>query len=96
MFHFENCYNIPNVKVSGWVCRTNLPSNTAFRGFGGPQGMFAGEHIVRDIARVTGKDYTEIMKMNFYQNGDSTFYKQKLENCPIERYVISYKEFKRS
>ncbi|XP_055916968.1 xanthine dehydrogenase [Eupeodes corollae] len=85
MFHFENCYNIPNVKVSGWVCRTNLPSNTAFRGFGGPQGMFAGEHIVRDIARVTGKDYTEIMKMNFYQNGDSTFYKQKLENCPIER-----------
>ncbi|XP_055838827.1 xanthine dehydrogenase isoform X2 [Episyrphus balteatus] len=85
MYHFENCYNIPNVKVSGWVCKTNLPSNTAFRGFGGPQGMFAGEHIIRDVARVTGRDYTEVMALNFYKNGDRTFYKQKLELCPINR-----------
>lgn len=93
MYHFENCYNIPNIKVSGWVCKTNLPSNTAFRGFGGPQGMFAGEHIVRDVARITGKDYLEIMQMNFYKTGDMTHYKQILENFPIERLVVQLTKF---
>lgn len=38
VFHIDNSYNIPNIDCHGWVCRTNLPSNTAFRGFGGPQG----------------------------------------------------------
>ncbi|XP_065371332.1 xanthine dehydrogenase [Calliphora vicina] len=85
MFHFENCYKIPNIKVGGWVCKTNLPSNTAFRGFGGPQGMFAGEHIIRDVARILGKDYLEIMKLNFYKEGDITHYQQKLDNFPIEK-----------
>nr|P08793.1 RecName: Full=Xanthine dehydrogenase; Short=XD [Calliphora vicina] len=85
MFHFENCYKIPNIKVGGWVCKTNLPSNTAFRGFGGPQGMFAGEHIIRDVARILGKDYLEIMKQNFYKEGDITHYQQKLDNFPIEK-----------
>lgn len=60
MFHYENAYYIPNACVRGWACKTNLPSNTAFRGFGGPQGMFAGEHIIRDIARTLGKDPVEI------------------------------------
>lgn len=60
MFHYENAYYIPNACVRAWSCKTNLPSNTAFRGFGGPQGMFAGEHIVRDVARALGKDVTEI------------------------------------
>lgn len=60
MFHFENAYHIPNSFVEAWSCRTNLPSNTAFRGFGGPQGMFAGEHIIRHVARVLAKDVTEI------------------------------------
>lgn len=60
MFHFENAYYIPNTCVRAWSCKTNLPSNTAFRGFGGPQGMFAGEHIVRHVAHVLGKDYMEI------------------------------------
>ncbi|XP_037955545.1 xanthine dehydrogenase-like [Teleopsis dalmanni] len=85
MYHFENCYKIPNIKVGGWVCKTNLPSNTAFRGFGGPQGMFAGEHIIRDVARITGKDLLDIMRMNFYKSGDITHYNQKLENFPIQR-----------
>lgn len=60
MFHFENAYRIPNSKVIAYSCKTNLPSNTAFRGFGGPQGMFAGEHIIRDVADVLGKDVVEI------------------------------------
>ncbi|XP_023299280.2 xanthine dehydrogenase [Lucilia cuprina] len=85
MYHFENCYKIPNIKVGGWVCKTNLPSNTAFRGFGGPQGMFAGEHIIRDIARILNKDYLEIMKLNFYKEGDITHYQQRLDNFPIEK-----------
>lgn len=85
MNHFENCYRIPNVKVSGWVCKTNLPSNTAFRGFGAPQGMFAAEHIVRDVGRIVGKDYLDVMQLNFYKTGDYTHYNQKLENFPIEK-----------
>lgn len=62
MFHYENAYFIPNACVRAWSCKTNLPSNTAFRGFGGPQGMFAGEHIIRHVAHVLGKDVTEIGK----------------------------------
>lgn len=66
MFHFENAYHIPNSCVLAWSCKTNLPSNTAFRGFGGPQGMFAGEHIVRTVAETLGKDVTEIGKKNIF------------------------------
>lgn len=50
MFHFENSYRIPVSEIYGYVCKTNLPSNTAFRGFGGPQGMFVAENIIRQIA----------------------------------------------
>lgn len=85
MFHFENSYFIPNVIVNGWVCRTNLPSNTAFRGFGGPQGMFAGEHIIRDVARVIGKPCHEVAVLNLYKEGQKTHFNQKLENCNVER-----------
>ncbi|TDG48374.1 hypothetical protein AWZ03_005119 [Drosophila navojoa] len=85
MYHFENCYRIPNVHVGGWVCRTNLPSNTAFRGFGGPQGMFAGEHIIRDVARIVGRNVLDVMQLNFYKTGDYTHYNQQLERFPIRR-----------
>lgn len=63
MFHFENAYHIPNSYVLAYSCKTNLPSNTAFRGFGGPQGMFAGEHIIRHVAETLGKDVTEISNL---------------------------------
>lgn len=85
MFHYDNSYLIPNARVQGWVCKTNLPSNTAFRGFGGPQGMFAGEHIIRDVARALGKTHIEIAEINMYKEGDSTHYNQILENCNISR-----------
>lgn len=48
--HCTNCYDIPNVECVGRICRTNLPSNTAFRGFGGPQGMMAMEQIIDHVA----------------------------------------------
>lgn len=63
MFHFENAYHIPNVCVRAWSCKTNLPSNTASTGLGAPQGMFAGENIIRHVAQVLGKDVIEIGKV---------------------------------
>lgn len=85
MFHFENAYSIPNVRVEGWVCKTNLPSNTAFRGFGGPQGMLAGEHIIRDVARVLQKDLMEVIELNLYNDGERTHYNQEVTDCNVRK-----------
>lgn len=85
MFHFENAYSIPNVRVEGYVCKTNLPSNTAFRGFGGPQGMLAGEYILRDVARLLGKDVMEVSKLNLYKDGEKTHYNQEVTDCNVRK-----------
>lgn len=66
MMHAENSYFIPNVKIVGKAYKTNLPSNTAFRGFGGPQGMAVIETAIDKIARFLKKDPAEIRKLNFY------------------------------
>lgn len=85
MFHYENAYYIPNVEVIGHVCRTNLPSNTAFRGFGGPQGMFGAENMVQDIAHVLGKTPEEVSRLNLYQENHATHYGQILTHCTLQR-----------
>ncbi|XP_058793018.1 xanthine dehydrogenase-like [Phymastichus coffea] len=85
MTHVENAYKIPVIKVIGKLCKTNLPSNTAFRGFGGPQGMFAGETIIRHIAEYLHKDTVKISELNLYKEGDVTHYNQILENCTLQR-----------
>ncbi|XP_068632356.1 xanthine dehydrogenase isoform X2 [Battus philenor] len=85
MFHFENAYYIPNVEVTGHVCKTNLPSNTAFRGFGGPQGMFGAENMLRDVAQTLGKNPEELSKLNLYQENFSTHYGQILTHCTLQR-----------
>uniref|UniRef100_A0A2A4K8J0 xanthine dehydrogenase n=2 Tax=Heliothis virescens TaxID=7102 RepID=A0A2A4K8J0_HELVI len=85
MFHYENSYFIPNAEVTGHVCRTNLPSNTAFRGFGGPQGMFGAESIIEDIAFKLGKSPDEIRRLNLYQENSITHYHQVLESCTLQR-----------
>ncbi|PNF38422.1 Xanthine dehydrogenase, partial [Cryptotermes secundus] len=85
MFHFENAYYIPNARVRGYICKTNLPSNTAFRGFGGPQGMFFGENMIREIASYLNKDPLEISSINLYKEGDKTHYNQPLEYCTLQR-----------
>ena len=54
LLHSDACYNIPNIRVSGHLCKTNIPSNTAFRGFGGPQGMFVAETWIEQIAATLG------------------------------------------
>ena len=69
MLHAENSYFIPNVKIVGNAYRTNLPSNTAFRGFGGPQGMAVIETAIDKIARFLKKDPSDIRKLNFYGIG---------------------------
>jgi len=66
LFHAENAYFIPNIKILGNVWLTNIPPNTAFRGFGGPQGIFNIENIIEKIARRLKKDVEEIQFINFY------------------------------
>nr|CAD7392474.1 unnamed protein product [Timema cristinae] len=76
MFHFSNAYFIPNVRVNGYICKTNIPSNTAFRGFGAPQGMFFGENMIRDVASFLRKDPLEIAELNLMKEGEKTHYNQ--------------------
>jgi len=82
MLHADNSYYIPNMRVIGKAYRTNLPSNTAFRGFGGPQGIAVIETVLDKIARYLGKDAVEIREKNFYQNekNNLTHYGEKVEN----------------
>ena len=60
MTHIENAYKIPCIRVYGYLCKTNLPSNTAFRGFGGPQAMFAAETMMRHVADYLNKDVIKV------------------------------------
>jgi len=82
MFHSDNAYFLPAVCITGHRVKSHTVSNTAFRGFGGPQGMVAIEHIIDDIAREVGRDPLEVRKLNFYRNNegrDMTPYGQKIE-----------------
>jgi xanthine dehydrogenase large subunit len=66
VFHVDNCYWLPNVAIHSFRCKTNTVSDTAFRGFGGPQGMFAIETILDDIARTLLVDPLDVRKTNLY------------------------------
>ncbi len=83
MFHAENTYHIPNARIRGRACRTNLPPNTAFRGFGAPQGIFVIESVLQQIAKNLKLDPIAIRKLNAYQNGDKTPYDQEIKECQI-------------
>jgi xanthine dehydrogenase molybdopterin binding subunit len=82
MLHCDNSYYIPNLSVTGRVWKTNLPSNTAFRGFGGPQGMAAIETVIDRVARELKKDPADIREKNFYGTGrdNVTHYGETVEN----------------
>jgi len=86
MFHCDNAYFLENVRVVSHRCKTNTVSNTAFRGFGGPQGMFAIEYVIEDIARALGKDPLEIRRRNFYGKNDRnvTQYQQTVDDNIID------------
>ncbi len=68
--HFDNAYWLPHVAMHGYSAKTNTQSNTAFRGFGGPQGAIAIEAILDEIARATAKDPLEVRRVNFYGPSD--------------------------
>ncbi len=83
MLHSDNAYFIPNLRVTGQVCRTNYHPHTAFRGFGGPKGVAMIEKIVEEVAHYLGKDPLEIRKLNCYteEGGRNiTHYDQVVEN----------------
>lgn len=70
IFHGDNCYYLSDVEIVSHRCKTHQPSHTAFRGFGGPQGMMLIEAVIDDIARYLGKDPLDVRAVNYY--GEST------------------------
>ncbi len=82
MFHCDNAYYLQNIRIVSHRCKTHTVSNTAFRGFGGPQGMFAIEYVIDDIARYLGMDPLDVRRSNYYGIGerDVTPYLQKVED----------------
>ena len=84
--HFDNAYWLPHVAMHGYCARTNTQSNTAFRGFGGPQGAIAIEFILDSIARRLGKDPLDVRRANYYgvKTNNITPYQQTVEDNVIE------------
>ncbi len=76
LFHSTNAYFVPNVQTSVYQCKTNLPPNTAFRGFGGPQGMYVIESAIALAAREIGVPAHRIQEINLLQEGDEFSYGQ--------------------
>jgi len=96
LFHADNAYFYPNVRLKSEPLKTNTVSNTAFRGFGGPQGVVVAERMMEEIAYKLGKDPLEVRKANFY--GDETDgrnltpYHQTVEDNIIHRVVEELEE----
>ncbi|MCV2219895.1 xanthine dehydrogenase molybdopterin binding subunit [Thauera sp. Sel9] len=87
--HFDNTYYLSDVDIRALCARTNTQSNTAFRGFGGPQGALAIEYIIDSIAREVGRDPLDVRKLNFYgdEGRDLTPYGQRVEDNVIHELV---------
>ena len=86
LLHIDNAYYLENILVENYLCKTNTASNTAFRGFGGNQGMMAIENIIDHIANSLKKDSAEIRRRNFYQKKKKniTHYNMKVEDNVIQ------------
>ncbi|QOI55087.1 xanthine dehydrogenase molybdopterin binding subunit [Rouxiella badensis] len=86
MFHADNAYYLGDATITGYRCKTHIASNTAYRGFGGPQGMVAIEHIIDHIARERGRDPLAVRKLNYYgkEQRNVTHYYQKVEQNLLE------------
>ena len=93
MFHADNAYYLPAVEITSYRCRTNTVSNTAFRGFGGPQGMVGMEAVIDRIAYALGLDPLDVRRANFYEAPDGpgervlTPYHMAVEDCVIGEIV---------
>ena len=89
MFSCDNTYFLENIHITSHRCKTNTVSNTAFRGFGGPQGMFAIEYVVEDIARKLGLDPLQVRRQNFYgvEDRNTTQYGQLVDDNIIAEII---------
>ncbi|MBW4465248.1 MAG: xanthine dehydrogenase molybdopterin binding subunit [Pegethrix bostrychoides GSE-TBD4-15B] len=88
MLHIDNAYYLPNIEVTGRIVKTNRVSNTAYRGFGGPQGMVVGEEIIDRVARATGLPPETVRERNFYHGRgetSTTHYGQEIVENRIDR-----------
>ena len=93
MFHSDNAYFLPESRIYTRRVKTNTVSNTAFRGFGGPQGMMAIERVIDTIAWSLGRDPLDIRKANLYGPGrDLTPYGQTVEDCDVAPVLIEQLE----
>jgi xanthine dehydrogenase large subunit len=95
VFHLDNSYYLPHVEFSGRVAKTNLASNTAFRGFGGPQGMLVIEEILDRIARRLGLPPEQVRERNLYRGRgetNTTPYGQEIEDNRLQRVWRELKE----
>ena len=81
LFHCDNAYLIPCLDASGWICKTHKTSQTAFRGFGGPQAMLVIEDILDRIARTLDLPPHLVRERNFYREGDRTHYSQVVKDA---------------
>ena len=84
LFHSTNSYNIPNVLATAHSCKTNLPSNTAFRGFGGPQGMYVMECAIDYVAKQLAVSADIIQRKNLLKDGNEFSYGQIVSACEAE------------
>ncbi|QOQ82890.1 MULTISPECIES: xanthine dehydrogenase molybdopterin binding subunit [Comamonas] len=92
--HFDNTYWLPDVLMHGYMGKTNTQSNTAFRGFGGPQGAIAIENILDTVARSLGRDPLDVRRVNFYGKGERniTPYEQVVTDNVIHELVAELEE----
>ncbi len=94
LFHADNAYFYPNVRLDSHPMKTNTVSNTAFRGFGGPQGVIAAERMIEEIAYATGQDPLDVRKANFYgtEERNVTPYHQVVKDSILDRLVGELEE----
>jgi xanthine dehydrogenase large subunit len=94
VFHVDNAYYLGDVEIVSYRCKTNVQSHTAFRGFGGPQGMIVTEAILGDIARALGKDALDVRKANFYGLAERnvTHYQMTVEDNILEPLVAQLEQ----
>lgn len=94
LLHLDNAYQIPHLRATGQVCRTNKASNTAFRGFGGPQGMLVIEEVIGRVAAHLGLPPHLVRERNLYREGHKTHYGQPVKDA--ERATLIWQELKGS
>jgi xanthine dehydrogenase/oxidase len=90
--HIDGVYKIPNVHVRGRICKTNTVSNTAFRGFGGPQGMFICESMMSEVADKLGMSVDQLRDINLIYEGDKTHFNQVLDDYHIPQMIQTVRE----